>query len=86
MSRARNERMTLELQIQPLDTKDIPAFFPTIALSDISPFRSFVTFRHYERSAMGRLAASSVNVSPAARPGIRSGVAYVRYAGRKRLM
>jgi len=30
MSKARNERMTLERQIQPLEGKDIPAFFPAM--------------------------------------------------------
>jgi CO dehydrogenase/acetyl-CoA synthase beta subunit len=40
MSKARNERMTLEQQIQPLVTKDIPTFFPALvcphfAISDI---------------------------------------------------
>jgi hypothetical protein len=49
MSKARNERMTLERQIQPLTAKDIPTFFPAIGVSGISPFRSFVTFRHYKR-------------------------------------
>jgi hypothetical protein len=57
MSKAHNERMILDQQIQPLTTKDIRTFFPAmvvrIGLSDISPFRTFVTFRHYERSAMG---------------------------------
>jgi len=48
MSKARNERMTLEQQIQPLEGRDIPTFFPAIGLSGISPFRTFVTFRHCE--------------------------------------
>jgi len=30
MLRARNERMTLEQQIQPLEGKDIPTFFPAM--------------------------------------------------------
>jgi hypothetical protein len=47
MSKARNERMTLERQIHTLEGKDIPTFFPAIRLSDISPFRTLVTFRHY---------------------------------------
>ena len=44
MSKAHNERMTLEQQIQPLVTKDIRTFFPAmvvrIGLSDISPLRA----------------------------------------------
>jgi hypothetical protein len=47
MSKARNERMTSEQQIQPLEGKDIRSFFPAIGLSDISPFRTFVAFVHY---------------------------------------
>ncbi|HQX82653.1 MAG TPA: hypothetical protein PKW63_12900, partial [Vicinamibacterales bacterium] len=40
MSKARNDPMTLEQQIQPLTTKDIRPFFPTMicpqfAISDI---------------------------------------------------
>ncbi|MSO50606.1 MAG: hypothetical protein EXQ49_12050 [Acidobacteria bacterium] len=40
MFKARNERMTLEQQIQPLTTQDIPTFFPAMvcphfAISDI---------------------------------------------------
>ena len=46
MSKAPNERMTLERQIQTLEGKDIPTFFPAIGLSDISPFRTFVAFVH----------------------------------------
>ena len=38
MFKARNERMTLEQQIQPLVTKDIRGFFPTM----VCP-----TFRHF---------------------------------------
>jgi hypothetical protein len=38
MSKARNDRMTLEQQIQPLTTKDIQAFFPAM----VCP-----TFRHF---------------------------------------
>jgi hypothetical protein len=38
MSKAHNERMTLEQQIQPLATKDIRAFFPAIALSAVRHF------------------------------------------------
>jgi CO dehydrogenase/acetyl-CoA synthase beta subunit len=48
MSKARNERVTPEQQIQPLEGKDIPGFFPALvcphfAISDIcaiSPLRS----------------------------------------------
>ena len=59
MSKARNERMTSEQQIQPLEGKDIRSFFPAIGLSDIFhlrpsgatadklPFRTFVAFVHY---------------------------------------
>jgi hypothetical protein len=72
MSKAHNERMTLEQQIQPLVTKDIRAFFPAmvvrIGLSAVSasalrsyggqaPFRTFVTFRHYARGVGGAQAA-----------------------------
>jgi hypothetical protein len=61
MSKAHNGRMTLEQQIQPLEGKDIPTFFPAIGLSGIFhlrpsgatadklPFRTFVTFVHCQR-------------------------------------
>ena len=38
MFKARNERLTLERQIQPLEGKDIPAFFPALVC---------LTFRHF---------------------------------------
>jgi hypothetical protein len=36
MSKVRNGRMTLEQQIQPLEGKDIPTFFPALGLSAFS--------------------------------------------------
>jgi len=61
MSRAHNKRITLEQQIHPLVTKDIPTFFPAIVLSDISPFRTFVTFRHYDGRAERYFSMVAVN-------------------------
>ena len=48
MSKARNERMTLEQQIQPLTTKDIRTFFPAMvcpqfAISDICDISPLLT-------------------------------------------
>jgi len=41
MLKARNDGMTLEQQIQPLTTKDIRTFFPTIGLSAVRHFGHF---------------------------------------------
>ena len=55
MSKARNERMTLEQQIQPLEGKDIPAFFPAMVCPHfaISPICAICPLRMTPAPAIG---------------------------------